>query len=68
MPKEAMPYLAKSLSDWEVVEAYQAHSCGTSMSAIARRYRVSAKTISRAFARLEDRARERGYRIERAKR
>lgn len=60
-------HLADGLSDWEVVEAYHAHMCGTGMKPIARRYRVSVRTMRRAFRRLEGMARDRGLAVRRGR-
>lgn len=45
-----------ALSDWEVDEARLDHErCGTPIDALAGRYGVSAKTLQRAFKRMDDR-------------
>lgn len=47
--------LSATLSDWEVEEAYQRHRSGTMLGVLAKQYRTSAKSLRRAFDRLEDR-------------
>ncbi len=47
--------LCKLLSDWEVEEARFDHERGTTMKALAFRYKVSEKCLQRAFKRMDER-------------
>lgn len=47
--------LHKSLSDWEVEEAYAEHRAGKTLNALAKRYHTYAKGLRRAFDKLEER-------------
>ena len=43
------------LSDWEVLEARQSYERGTTLKVLADRYKVSERTLSRAFKRMDER-------------
>lgn len=43
------------LSDWEVLEARQSYERGTTLEVLAERYGVHAKTLQRAFKRMDER-------------
>jgi len=47
--------LHKTLSDWEVEEAYAEHKAGKTMGALAARYHTYTKALERAFDKLEER-------------
>jgi transposase len=50
-----MQSLCKLLSDWEVDEARLDNRRGVPVDALAERYGVSAKTLQRAFKRMDER-------------
>lgn len=43
------------LSDWEVLEARQSYERGVLLKVLAGRYKVSERTLSRAFKRMDER-------------
>lgn len=47
--------LHRTLSDWEVEEAYARHRAGATIGALARAYHTYGKALRRAFERLEER-------------
>lgn len=47
--------LSRVLSDWEVLEAYQEHERGIQMDVLAARYKLSERSLSRAFKRVKER-------------
>lgn len=50
-----MDSLSRDLSDWEVLEARQSYGRGTTLKVLAGRYKVSERTLSRAFKRMDER-------------
>lgn len=57
----AYRYLSRELSDWEVCEAYKLWKWNkVPLTQLAPRYGISDTGLKRVFARLEQRARERG--------
>ncbi len=43
------------LSDWEVIEARQSYERGVTLKVLASRYKVSERTLSRTFKRMDER-------------
>lgn len=58
MNRPPMDSLCRALSDWEVLEARQSYERGTTLKVLADRYKVSAKTLERAFKRMDERKEE----------
>ena len=53
--KQRSEPLSRVLSDWEVLEAYREHERGIQMDVLAARYKLSERSLARAFKRMKER-------------